>query len=758
MAMDWITLGDDASPTLRNLTQTANAAKAALEDLGTSLTNVQRGLRNLKGEMESSWKVMGNLQGAWSDMGDSIKQMDHKSVIQQQKTFQQEMKKSRGALREQTDAYEDLSVSMSKADNKMAAGRVKKGFGIDAQAKGDLIQAIGDMVVPAGQDVLDYVLHSNLSGGEANQWSGALGGALNGAFSGAALGTAILPGIGTAIGAIGGALLGSITGWISAWTEELEKEEDAYREYVSQLSSSLTDNFAKSTESGIEIAADREQVRLHLQSQMKDHGQASQVYEGVEEMARATSFTFDQLSGTSQILANAFQNSGEVLDWMALLADSAAALRLSESDIQKMSQSLVNMEMLGTASRQDLDVWDDRDVDVYQALADDLGISREKAMEKADNGEITSKQAFAAIQSGHLYEGERNQPADSYAQRAAEMEDAVRSRTSVAYGEAYNAERMDTMQTKIDWYNGENGERLQKMMEKIGVAEAQLKNEEDIQELNSLTNMLDQLEKKEREFAEQDPYSRLTGWAEGQGEAQRMDAEIFAGITGIKQLSETNRQSWGLDGLSYKSILLAAEAEGQINYQLSAIYQRNWEEQDRLRGMIEKSVTDNPLLYKRIVERNNAAEEGTGAGKKGKGVQETIESLGTESYTLYPSVTIEPRYSLSSNASADLTSVIRSNTVNQSLAFGFSAIRSVNGHASGLTRVPYDNYPALLHEGERVLTAQQVRQGERSSGGVTVTITGNTFTGSSPSDAQSIAEQVASEVARKLLQASRIAP
>ena len=153
------------------------------------------------------------------------------------------------------------------------------------------------MVVPAGQDVLDYVLHSNLSGGEANQWSGALGGALNGAFSGAALGTAILPGIGTAIGAIGGALLGSITGWISAWTEELEKEEDAYREYVSQLSSSLTDNFAKSTESGIEIAADREQVRVDLQCQMKDHGQASQVYEGVEEMARATSLPLTSFPG-----------------------------------------------------------------------------------------------------------------------------------------------------------------------------------------------------------------------------------------------------------------------------------------------------------------------------------------------------------------------------------------------------------------------------------------------------------------------------
>ena len=30
-------------------------------------------------------------------------------------------------------------------------------------------------------------------------------------------------------------------------------------------------------------------------------------------------------------------------------------------------------------------------------------------------------------------------------------------------------------------------------------------------------------------------------------------------------------------------------------------------------------------------------------------------------------------------------------------------------HAYGLDRVPYDDYPALLHEGERVLTTSQAR-------------------------------------------------
>jgi len=38
------------------------------------------------------------------------------------------------------------------------------------------------------------------------------------------------------------------------------------------------------------------------------------------------------------------------------------------------------------------------------------------------------------------------------------------------------------------------------------------------------------------------------------------------------------------------------------------------------------------------------------------------------------------------------------------------------GHAVGLNRVPRDNYPAMLHQGEKVLTAQEVRQGKGDNG------------------------------------------
>ena len=61
--------------------------------------------------------------------------------------------------------------------------------------------------------------------------------------------------------------------------------------------------------------------------------------------------------------------------------------------------------------------------------------------------------------------------------------------------------------------------------------------------------------------------------------------------------------------------------------------------------------------------------------------------------------------------------------------------------AVGLDRVPYDNYPALLHEGERVLTASEARaQDAVQAAPIQITITGNSFTGTPEEMADALAE------------------
>ena len=63
--------------------------------------------------------------------------------------------------------------------------------------------------------------------------------------------------------------------------------------------------------------------------------------------------------------------------------------------------------------------------------------------------------------------------------------------------------------------------------------------------------------------------------------------------------------------------------------------------------------------------------------------------------------------------------------------------------AFGLERVPYDNYPTLLHQGEQVLTAQQVRQQKNIP---SVTVTGNQFVIREEADITKVAKAFVAEM------------
>ena len=60
--------------------------------------------------------------------------------------------------------------------------------------------------------------------------------------------------------------------------------------------------------------------------------------------------------------------------------------------------------------------------------------------------------------------------------------------------------------------------------------------------------------------------------------------------------------------------------------------------------------------------------------------------------------------------------------------------------------MPYDGYPALLHEGERVLTAREVREQDRGGGApqIVVNVSGNTF--GAGMDEAAVAKAIADQV------------
>lgn len=64
-------------------------------------------------------------------------------------------------------------------------------------------------------------------------------------------------------------------------------------------------------------------------------------------------------------------------------------------------------------------------------------------------------------------------------------------------------------------------------------------------------------------------------------------------------------------------------------------------------------------------------------------------------------------------------------------------------HADGLTYVPYNGYPARLHEGERVLTASEARGYGK---GTNVSVTVNGLTVREEADVERIAETLAQKI------------
>ena len=76
------------------------------------------------------------------------------------------------------------------------------------------------------------------------------------------------------------------------------------------------------------------------------------------------------------------------------------------------------------------------------------------------------------------------------------------------------------------------------------------------------------------------------------------------------------------------------------------------------------------------------------------------------------------------------------------------------GHATGLSYVPYDNYAAMLHKGERVLDANEASRYNSilngAGGGVTTTLSIGEYHVHDGSDVQTLVDMLTQEQMRNL--------
>lgn len=538
----------------------------------------------------------------------------------------------------------------------------------------------------------------SMLGDVASQWAGTLvtsfggsdvGTLFSSALSSAGAGAAIGSMIAPGIGTAVGAALGGLVGLVSGGAQIYEQQDDAFKEYYQQLYEQGQSKTEESLTSGSATASQRELDEIAF-SRLLGEGASRQYLSDLRVMAAATPMEYNDLTSMSRALAIGFGDSPErMLELMEAIGDAGSAVGVTAEDMTYMAQAMSRMQSSGKASLEYLNILQERGVNVIGMLADAYGKTQGEIYDMISKGTIGGQDAVDIIQAGmaESYGGAMETMAQTFSGLTSTLEDAM-TEIDAARGQGYNEARKSGLQAEIDSYGGALGEAVSNLNTIAGQNQAYLENLSEQYTREALSAVL----------LGQDTTAGLFG--EDQVKAlQEMRGEFL-------QASEDYEAGSQEAGIKMDNLRQQAEALATAAYESSQSYQ---------------------LIHQGELDLIGAIRENTAALGSWKYNYETQQELS------------KGRASVSFGAAADGDSPA-------------GRVRANNRYryATGLGRVPYNDYPAFLHEGERVLTAAEARVYNKGSGAGGVTVSGNTFIVRQESDIDAIATSLLA----KLRQAS----
>lgn len=672
-----MTLRDRISSTMKSIAASGKALSSDFEDLYERVEateNRQAALAKTIGKTKTSiiqqTDTVKAAQKAWNTLRRE-KDATAESIAQAERTYREEserLEQLKNNLNEYTEAAKD-----ARAENKALYAewrRVRQ----DMDASGGGSSPSGG----SGDGLLAQLGKAGLYkmvGDVASQWADTLAGsalgdaggslfssALSGAGSGAAIGTMINPGLGTAIGAG----LGAVVGLAGGATQVFEGQDEAFKSYYGNLYDTAGQSTENMISSGSTIAGSREQTRMAFAQRFGSDEAAEDYLSQVEEMAARTNYSYDEITGYAKLLLNSY-SADETFGILQRLSDATAGLGLSSSDVTMMISGLSRMRTTGKATQEYLNYFSERGVDVYAALGQSLGVDKSQVAGLVTDGAVDGAQAAEAILAyiNQEFGGLSEKLMGTYDAMVDNLDDVMASLEAQG-GEGYNQERIAGIQAQQDAYSGVLGEAVGEINRIAGENKAYLEN-----------------------LSEQYTREALSAVLLGQGttlygedEAEKLAEMGREYAQAAEDYAAGNQEA----GLRMEALKEQAEALATAAYESSDQYMALQNvELDQIAAIRENTAALEGwrLNYQEEVELTK------GLASVGGGAMQDMSS---------PAVPAQWRNYMTEKGRE------------------YPA-------AYGLQRVPYDNFPALLHEGERVLTARETRAMDAAgSGGVTIQV------------------------------------
>ena len=473
------------------------------------------------------------------------------------------------------------------------------------------------------------------------------------AITGAAAGAMFgLPGM-----LVGGGI-GAISGLVSGGTKIFETQDEAFKSYYGSLYDTAGEATENMITSGSAIAGSREQTQMAF-AQRLGSDEAAEAYLGrVQDMAARTNYGYDEITGYSKLLLNSYDPEA-VFGVLQSLSDATAALNLSSGDVEMMISGLSRMRTTGKATQEYLNYFSERGVDVYAALGQSLGVDKSQVAGLVTDGAVDGAQAAEAILAyiNQEFGGLSEKLMGTYDAMVDNLDDVMASLEAQG-GEGYNQERIAGIQAQQDAYSGVLGEAVGEINRIAGENKAYLEN-----------------------LSEQYTREALSAVLLGQGttlygedEAEKLAEMGREYAQAAEDYAAGNQEA----GLRMEALKEQAEALATAAYESSDQYMALQNvELDQIAAIRENTAALEGwrLNYQEEVELTK------GLASVGGGAMQDMSS---------PAVPAQWRNYMTEKGRE------------------YPA-------AYGLQRVPYDNFPALLHEGERVLTAREARSMDREA-------------------------------------------
>ena len=676
-----------------NLSQAVVGMKNSMTSFRTDVTELQRELDRLnstrvqmKMDLAGATREARNAQRAFEALGDSATEAERAAAEADWRRAEENLTN----IRQQYDLVgrQVRATTRDMEDATSAISRVNNRMG-GGSGSGQP-QGAMSMLQSIGQ----AGLYSQI-GDMASQWATSLGGSyfgnaggnlLSGALGGAGSGAAIGTMIAPGVGTAIGAAVGGLVGLASGASQNFETKDEYFKDYVQSAVEGQLTAMQEGIASGSTTAGQWELDSIAFR-QLLGEQYGDQYLTGLREFASSTPMEYSDLTAMSRALAPGFADGTEesLQRMMDLMEGIGNAGSALGVDASGMTVMAQALSRMESSGKANLE---------YLNMFQDRGVDVIGMLGQhygVDQGEI-----YDMISKGSI----SGQDAVAIIQQGMERYSGAMDTMSQTFSGLQST--LADAQTAMDAAYGEGYNETRKQ----GL-------EDEISFLSGESGAM--MEEANR---------ALGAW---QAELENSKEQFIRDtITEAMNSQEYQTAAAEDDAAEMGRIIMQAKIDGMNAYNASEGAQEALQMELDLAEAVRDDTATDQAFWDAGYRKGEQFSTGLAAAIAANKVRDIVANGIAEMYA----------------ASSPYLSGAPS-------AIGASPYGAVRSHAYGLNRVPYNGYRAILHEGERVLTAGEARASDTMSRNITVNVSGQ-WSVRDDSDIDLIAARIADSLERAL--------